>query len=82
MGKGLGHFHHTAYNLASTYAALNEPSKAVKWLEAAADDGFPCYSYFEVDPNLNNLRGYPPFVQVMADLKKQWKRYKQLASDH
>ena len=79
MGKGFGHFHHTAYNIASAYAALNEPEKAVKWLEAAADDGFPCYTYFEVDPNLENLRAHPRFRELMSGLQKQWKRFKQIA---
>jgi DNA-binding winged helix-turn-helix (wHTH) protein/Flp pilus assembly protein TadD len=78
-GKGFGHFHHTAYNLASAYAVLNEPVEAVKWLEAAADDGFPCYSYFEIDPNLDNLRAHPRFVDLMSALQKQWKRFKQIA---
>ena len=30
IGKGFGHFHHTAYNIASTYAALNKPGEAVQ----------------------------------------------------
>ncbi|MEO8041652.1 MAG: tetratricopeptide repeat protein [Acidobacteriota bacterium] len=77
-GKGFGHFHHTAYNIASAYAALNEPDDAVKWLEAAADDGFPCYSYFEQDPNLDNLRAHSGFMDVMSTMQKQWKKFKQL----
>ena len=79
MGQGFGHFHHTAYNIASAYAALNKPAEAVKWLEAAADDGFPCYSYFVVDPNLDSLRAHPRFIDVMSSLEKQWKRFKQMA---
>jgi tetratricopeptide (TPR) repeat protein len=79
IGKGFGHFHHTAYNIASAYAALNEPDKAVKWLESAADDGFPCYTYFEKDPNLDSLRRHPRFIDFMSTLQKQWNRFKQLA---
>ena len=78
IGKGFGHFHHTAYNIASAYAALNEPDDAVRWLEAAADDGFPCYTYFEKDPNLDNVRGYPGFVDLMSTLRTQWERFKRL----
>ena len=55
-GKGYGHFHHTAYNIASAYAAMNNPDEAVKWLEAAVDDGFPNYTYINRDPNLDYLR--------------------------
>ncbi len=59
IGKDFGHLHHTAYNIASAWAALDRPDEAVKWLEAAADDGFPCHPYFEADPNLESLRRYP-----------------------
>jgi DNA-binding winged helix-turn-helix (wHTH) protein/Flp pilus assembly protein TadD len=77
-GNGLGHFHHTAYNIASAYAALNKPREALKWLEAAAEDGFPCYPYFELDPNLERLRGDTGFINFMTGLKKEWERYKKL----
>jgi hypothetical protein len=29
LGRGFGHFHHTAYNIAATYAALRRPDEAV-----------------------------------------------------
>jgi len=77
-GNGLGHFHHTAHNIASAYAALNKPSEAVKWLEAAAEDGFPCYPYFELDPNLEKLRSDTGFINFMTGLKKQCEQYKKL----
>jgi len=79
IGKGFGHFHHTAHNIASAYAALAEEGKAVKWLEIAADDGFPNYTYFAVDRNLDRLRKYPPFVALMSTLKRQWERFKAIA---
>ena len=78
IGKGFGHFHHTAYNIASAYAALDEGDKAVRWLGTAADDGFPCYTYFESDPSLDSLRTYPPFIDFMSTLRKQWERFKQI----
>ncbi len=78
MGKGFGHFHHTAYNIASAYASLDEPENAVKWLEAAADDGFPCYTYFTVDPNLDNIRSHAAFVDLMSTLQRQWQQFKSL----
>lgn len=77
--KGFGHYHHTAYNIASACAALDKPGEAVKWLEAAADDGFPCYPYFEIDPNLDGLRGHQRFIDFMSSLHQQWKRFKQIA---
>ena len=76
IGKGFGHFHHTAYNIALTYALLNKPEDTVKWLQAAADDGFPCYPLFDNDPSLNNVRKDQRFIAFMAKLKPQWERYK------
>lgn len=46
IGKGFGHFHHTAFNIALAYSLLNKPEQAIKWLQVAADDGFPCYPLF------------------------------------
>ncbi len=41
IGKNFGHFHHTAYNIASAYALLIKPEQAIKWLQTAADDEQP-----------------------------------------
>jgi len=79
IGKDFGHFHHSAYNIASAWAALNRPDEAVKWLEAAADDGFPCYPYFEADPALEPLRGHPRFTALMSTLRQQWQRFTRIA---
>ena len=75
LGERFGHFHHTAYNIASAYALLRRPGPAVKWLRRAADDGYPCYPLFDKDPNLDNLRQDPGFVSLMAGLKAQWERW-------
>ena len=75
IGQGFGHFHHTAYNIASAYALMNKPEQAIKWLQTAADDGFPCYPLFENDVNLNSLREDARFITFMAKLKQQWERY-------
>lgn len=79
IGKGFGHFHHTAYNIASAYVGLGEFEDAIKWLEATADDGFPCYPYFKIDPNLDSIRAYGPFVRFMSALERQWDSVKQIA---
>jgi TolB-like protein/DNA-binding winged helix-turn-helix (wHTH) protein len=75
-GKGFGHFHHTAYHIACAYAHMNKPEQAVKWLQAAAEGGFPCYPLFESDDNLNNIRQDPRFIEFMTRLKPQWEQYK------
>jgi tetratricopeptide (TPR) repeat protein len=71
-GKGFGHFHHTAYYIACAYALMNKPDKAMEWLEATANDGFPCYPMFERDANLNNLRSDGRFVKFLEKQKQQW----------
>ncbi len=78
IGKGFGHFHHTTFNAASTYAVLNEPEESVRWLEITAESGFPNYTYFLSDPNLNNIRDHPRFHDFMARQKLQWERFKSL----
>ncbi len=75
-GKGFGHFHHTAYNIASAYALLHQPARAVYWLRQAAEGGWPCYPYFARDPNLDNIRRDPAFIAFMRELKAQWERYR------
>lgn len=76
QGKGFGHFHHTAYHIACAYALMNKIDDAVRWLEHAADDGFPCYPMFTQDSMLNNLRQDPRFDALMARLRVQWDNYR------
>jgi len=80
VGKGFGHFHHTAYNIASAYAVMNKCDEAMRWLQDAADDGFPNYPYFEIDHNLDNLRSDPRFVEFMSKGKIQLEKYRKLAN--
>ncbi len=77
-GKGFGHFHHTAYHIACAYALMNRKEEAIKWLESAADNGFPCYVLFATDHNLDSLRQHPRFQQFMARMKHDWEKYKTL----
>jgi TolB-like protein/Tfp pilus assembly protein PilF len=74
-GKGFGHFHHTTYYIACAYSLMNKTDKAMKWLEATANDGFPCYPMFEHDANLNNLRADSRFVAFLEKQKQQWENY-------
>jgi DNA-binding winged helix-turn-helix (wHTH) protein len=78
VGRGFGHFHHTAYNIASAYASLSKPDEALRWLAAAADDGFPCYAYFERDPNLERLRAHRGFATLTAALRRRWERFEKV----
>jgi DNA-binding winged helix-turn-helix (wHTH) protein/TolB-like protein/Tfp pilus assembly protein PilF len=75
-GKGFGHFHHTAYYIACAYALMNKPEQAIHWLEAAAEDGFPCYPLFETDPNLDKLRQDARFLTFLTKQKQRWEYYR------
>ena len=75
-GRSYVHFHHTAYNIACAYALMNKPEQAVKWLQDAAGDGFPCYPLFENDGSLNTIRKDERFIAFMARQRAQWEKYK------
>ena len=76
LGKSYIHFHHTEYAIASAYALMNKRAAAMQWLQRTADEGFPCYPWFERDPNLDHLRHDPQFIAFMARLKERWERYR------
>jgi len=76
IGKGFGHFHHTAYHIACAYALMDKPGQAIEWLEAAADDGFPCYPLYASDANLDPLRQDARFAAFLAKMRRQWERYR------
>ncbi len=78
LGRGFGHFHHTAYHIACAYSLMRKPDAALKWLVAAADDGFPCYPLFERDPNLQNLREDARSVAFLEKLRKEGESYRSL----
>src|SRR5687768_10474348 len=72
LGRNFGHFHHTAYNIASAYALLGDRERAIEYLEDAADNGFPCYPLFAADTQLDSLRTQPRFIALMDRLKRDW----------
>jgi hypothetical protein len=54
---------------------MNQPALAIKWLQNAADDGFPCYPLFANDTNLDSLRNDLQFIAFMTKLKQQCDHY-------
>ena len=62
--------HHAAYFAASALARMGRAEEAVAWLQEAASTGFPCYSLFERDPNLDPIRRDPHFQTFMAEMQK------------
>jgi TolB-like protein/Tfp pilus assembly protein PilF len=78
LGTAFGHFHHTEFTIASAYALMSQPGKAVEWLERASRDGLPCYPLFASDPNLDPIRGDPAFNAFLVRQKRQWEGYNRL----
>ena len=61
--------HHVTYSLGAAYSQLGQPEESLKWLERAADEGFPCYPWFERDPLLDPVRQNPRFTRLLARLQ-------------
>jgi adenylate cyclase len=76
IGKSFGHFHHTSYNIGVACAIMNNQPEALRWLQHAAEDGLPCYTFYANDPLLNNLRNNADFISFLDKLKKQWEQFK------
>lgn len=76
LGRGFGHFHHTAYMIALAYSRLRQADAAMRFLEQAAADGYPCYPAFADDPNLNPIRHDRRFITFMDQQKEQWERWR------
>lgn len=76
IGSGYGHFHHTAYNIAQVYVETGKHDEALAWLEKTVETGFPNYTYFALDPNLEKIRGDARFRDFMVRLKRRWERFR------
>ncbi len=61
--------HHVSHRIGTAYAQLGEAEEAVRWLQRAAQTGFPCYACFEKDPLLDPIRRHPSFQQLLAELR-------------
>jgi TolB-like protein/tetratricopeptide (TPR) repeat protein/predicted Ser/Thr protein kinase len=68
----LGHIHHAYHQIAGIYALLGDTEKAMAWLERTVDTGFPCWSFFRIDPNLESLRDLPAFQTLIASLERKY----------
>jgi len=55
------------YNVACTYALLNEADKSLACLETAFRQGFVHKEWMERDPDFSSLRAHPRFKALMQD---------------
>jgi serine/threonine-protein kinase len=67
-----GHTHHMYYQIACVYAVIGETDKAMAWLERSVETGFPCWSFFRVDPHLESLREEPTFKRLVTGLEQKY----------
>lgn len=72
ISQDLGHYHHAVAYIATARALMGEKDAAIDGLRRAAEDGFPCYPWFERDPCLESLRDDPRFKQLMDELRARW----------
>ena len=72
ISHDLGHYHHAVCYIASARAIMGDTDAAIDGLAQAADDGFPCYPWFERDPCLASVRDNPRFRLLIQELKARW----------
>jgi hypothetical protein len=72
ISHDLGHYHHGVCYIASVRAIMGDADVAIDLLTQAADDGFPCYPWFERDPCLSSVRDNPRFRKLIQELKARW----------
>lgn len=73
--------HHVAYSLGAAFAQLGEVGASMKWLNQAADAGFPCYPWYARDPLLDPLRRIPAFEELLARLRLSHQEARRRALD-
>jgi tetratricopeptide (TPR) repeat protein len=54
------------YNIACVYSLQNNPAAAVKWLGRAFDNDFKNFDLIGKDPDLDNIRDDPRFIELVA----------------
>jgi TolB-like protein len=64
--------HHVAYSLGAAWAQLGDAAASVKWLQQAADTGFPCYPWLARDTLLDPVRRAPTFVALLNRLRQRY----------
>ncbi len=76
--RDFGHYHHAQYDVACALAALGEHDAAITRLREAAGNGYPCPTFFAVDPLLDPLRGHADFRRLMQELEAERATYRNL----
>lgn len=69
--KAEAHPHHAFHHLALAHSVLGNSAEATRWLKRTADEGYPCWAWFETDPFLANLRASPEGAALMRELGRR-----------
>jgi serine/threonine protein kinase len=73
--KGFGwDFHIAAYWVASFFAIADDREEAFRWMERSIELGNRNYLWFAIDPNLENLRKDPRFVEILKKAETSAKK--------
>lgn len=70
--QGFGQYHHITFMIACAYSVLGDMPHAQEWMEKTADDGFPCFTLFEVEPSLEGWRATPKGHELLVNLRRDW----------
>ena len=76
--RSFGHYHHAQYDVACVHAVLRDKELALDALTEAAHNGYPCHSFFELDPMLEPLREEGRFRALMKELRTECDGYRRL----
>ncbi len=79
--RSFGHYHHAQYDMACTLAQLGDLAEATSWLEASAENGYPCHPLFASDPLLAPLRGDRRYQDLLQALAARCRGYERLVSE-
>jgi hypothetical protein len=58
--------------IACAYSVLGDVKRAEEWMEKTVDDGFPCFTLFEVKASLERWRATPQGHEFLVKLRKEW----------
>lgn len=73
----LMHGHHVLHSAAAAQALLGREEKAIRTLREAAATGFPNYPAFRDDPHFAVCRDTPEMSQLLSELERAWKGFRQ-----
>ena len=68
--ESISHAPAAMYNLACSYARLNNKDKAFAWLDQAATPGYPQIKQFQADTDLVSLRDDPRFQALAKKIER------------